>query len=111
MVEFLARRLLLWAIDYPLSPFINRGAFLDLSLQTDDTITIHGILVPVSWTTSGEIVCMAVSTFDEKEYRIAGDEAAGQWRDYLNREVSIQGRPFLDGVEQWITVQSFHVDP
>ena len=82
---------------------------MDLSLQAEEPITIHGILVPVSWNASGEIVCVAVSTFDEKEYRIAGCDTADQWRDYLNQEVSIQGRPFLNGVEQWITVQSFHV--
>jgi hypothetical protein len=101
--------LLPWLIGYPPSPFINRGAFLDLSLQADETITVHGILVPVSWNTSGEIVRIAVSTFDEKEYRIAGDQAAGRWQDHLNREVAIQGRPFRNGVEQWITVLSFHV--
>jgi hypothetical protein len=82
---------------------------LDQSLQAEEPITIHGILVPVSWNVSGEIVCVAVSTFDEKEYRIAGYDTAGQWRDYLNREVSIQGRPFLNGVEQWITVHSFRL--
>ena len=96
-------------VDYPPLPFINRGAFLDFSLQADETITIHGILVPVSWNAAGEIVCLAVSTFDEKEFRIAGDDAADRLRDYLNREVAIQGRPFRSGVEQWITVQSFHV--
>jgi hypothetical protein len=106
----LARRLLVWPVGYPQSPFINRGAFLNLSLQADETITIHGILVPVSWNTSGEILCVAVSTFDEKEYRIAGDDATRQWHEYLNREISIQGQPFLSGVEQWITVQSFYVD-
>jgi hypothetical protein len=106
---FLARRLLVCLIDYPLSPFINRGAHLDLSLQANETITIHGVLVPVSWNTSGEIVRVAVSTFDEKEYRIADDDAAGRWRDYLNREVAIQGRPFRNGIEQWITVLSFQV--
>ena len=83
---------------------------MNISIQADDTITIHGILVPVSWNTSGEIVCVAVSTFDEKEYRIAGDHAADQWRDYLNQEISIHGQPFFNGAEQWITVQSFHID-
>jgi hypothetical protein len=81
---------------------------LELLLHIDETITIHGILVPVSWNTSGEIVCLAVSTFDEQEYRLAGDDAAGRWRDHLNREVAIQGRPFQHGVEQWIAVQSFN---
>jgi hypothetical protein len=104
----LAWQLLTWPIDDPPSLFIDRGAFLDLSRLANETITIHGILVPVSWNTAGEILCVAVSTFDEKEYRVAGDEAAVHLRDYLNREVSIQGRPFQNGVEQWITVQSFH---
>jgi hypothetical protein len=81
---------------------------VDSSHQANETITIHGILVPVSWNPTGKIVSLAVSTFDEKEYRIAGDEAVDQLRDYLNREVSIQGRPFQNGVEQWITVHSFH---
>jgi hypothetical protein len=84
---------------------------LDLLFQADDTITINGILVPVSWNASGEIVCVAVSTFDEKEYRIAGHDAPSQWQGYLNREVSIQGRPFQRGAEQWITVQTFHIIP
>lgn len=82
---------------------------MDLSLRADETISIHGILVPVSWNTSGQIVCVAVSTFDEKEYRIADADSADRWRDYLSREVAIQGLPFRNGVEQWITVQSFHV--
>jgi hypothetical protein len=109
MLIFLAQRLLVFPIDSTPSLFINRGVFLDLSLQADETITIHGILVPVSWNASGEIVCVAVSTFDEKEYRIAGHDAAGQWQDHLNREVAIQGQPFQRGVQQWITVQSFDI--
>ena len=80
---------------------------MDLLLQTGETITIHGILVPVSWNTSGEIVCVAVSTFDEKEYRIAGDDVVSRLGAYLNREIAIQGRTFQNGMEQWITVQSF----
>lgn len=84
---------------------------MDLSLQAGETITIHGILVPVSWNTSGDIVSVALSTFDEKEYRIACDDVPDRWRDYLNREIAIQGRPFKHGVEQWIAVQSFYIVP
>jgi hypothetical protein len=82
---------------------------LDLLFQADETIAINGVLVPVSWNKAGEVVCVAVSTFDEKEYRIADPEAASQWQDYLNREVAIQGRAFKRGLEQWITVQSFRI--
>jgi len=89
---------------------INKGVFpLNISIQEFDTITINGILVPVSWNSSGQVVCVAVSTFDEKEYRIADRDASIQWQDHLNREVSVHGRPYQRGIEQWIAVQSFHV--
>ena len=90
--------------------YINKGVFpLDRSSQENDTISINGILVPVSWNSSGQVVCVAVSTFDEKEYRIAEHDASSQWQDYLNLEVSVQGQPFQRGIEQWISIQSFHV--
>ena len=75
------------------------------------SITINGVLVPVAWNSSGHVTCVAVSTFDEKEYRIDGPEASSQWKDFLNREVSVQGCPFQRGIEQWITVQAFRVIP
>jgi hypothetical protein len=89
---------------------INRGVLpLDRLSQESDTITINGILLPVSWNSSGGVVCVAVSTFDEKEYRICDHDASNQWQDYLNREVSVQGRPYRRGIEQWIAVEFFHV--
>ena len=82
---------------------------MDTSTPSTETITINGVLVPVAWNPSGRIVCVAVSTFDEKEYRIAGLAESDQWRDYLNKAVSIHGQPYRCGIEQWITVQSFQV--
>lgn len=82
---------------------------MNILSQEIDTITINGILVPVSWNSSGQVVCMAVSTFDEKEYRIADHDASSQWQDHLNREVSVHGRPYQRGIEQWIAVRSLHV--
>jgi hypothetical protein len=82
---------------------------LNPSSRSNASITINGVLVPVAWNSSGHVTSVAVSTFDEKEYRIAGPEASNQWQDYLNREVSVQGLPFQRGIEQWITVQAFCV--
>ena len=82
---------------------------MNSSANSNAPITINGILVPVAWNSAGQVVCTAVSTFDEKEYRIADQETSDQWQVYLNRQVSVRGRPYLRGIEQWITVQSFHV--
>jgi len=82
---------------------------LNISSQANGTITINGILVPVAWNSSGQAVCVAVSTFDEKEYRIADQNESNLWQDSLNREVTVQGQPYQRGIEQWISVQSFHL--
>ena len=84
---------------------------MNLPSKPCTSITINGVLVPVAWNSSGHVTSVAVSTFDEKEYRIAGPEASNQWKDYLNREISVQGYPFQRGIEQWITVQAFRVIP
>lgn len=82
---------------------------LDNSSPDKCAITINGILVPVSWNSSGEIICVAVSTFDEKEYRLDDSNPSSLWQDCLNREVTVRGRPYQRGIYQWITVQSFHI--
>jgi hypothetical protein len=92
-----------------IAKFQQRCLPLDRTTKANGTITINGILVPVSWDSSGQVVCVAVSTFDEKEYRIADHDAPSRWQDYLNREVTVRGRPYQLGIEQWITVQSFHI--
>jgi hypothetical protein len=88
---------------------LTRAFPLNPPSRSNASITINGVLVPVAWNSSGHVTCVAVSTFDEKEYRIAGPEASNQWQDYLNREISVQGLPFQRGMEQWITVQAFRV--
>jgi hypothetical protein len=105
-VTFLARRLL--GVNRTGGHLSQKANSLNLSDPPNETITINGVLVPVAWNPSGRVVCVAVSTFDEKEYRIACHDDADQWRDYLNHEVAVSGRPYQRGPEQWITVQSFH---
>ncbi len=52
---------------------------------------------------------MAVSTFDEQEYRIDENSASSLWQECLNREVTVRGRLYQSGIYQWITVQSFQI--
>lgn len=80
-----------------------------MTAHEDRTITINGILVPVSWDSSGRVMCVAVSTFDEKEYRIDDLDASSRWQEYLNREVTVLGRSYQRGVYQWIIVQSLQI--
>jgi hypothetical protein len=71
--------------------------------------TIKGILIPVAWASSGKITCVAVATFDEKEYRVAADDKVDQWQHYLSRVVSVQGTPYVQNGLQWFSVQSLQL--
>jgi hypothetical protein len=85
-----------------------KGFPLKIRPQPNETIVIRGIIVPAGWSANGQIICVAVATFDEKEYRIAENDAIEQWRYDLNKAVEIQGRPYKRGIEQWLAIHAFH---
>lgn len=74
-----------------------------------DLTTIIGILIPVAWTSSGEITCLAVATFDEKEYRLAAGEKVDQWQGRRGQMLSVQGVPYEKNGFQWFSVHSFQL--
>jgi hypothetical protein len=60
--------------------------------RQDDTV-FEGVLLPVVWTSAGEVAEVSLMTFDEAEYRIeAGAAAAYGLRDHLRRRVRLRGR-------------------
>lgn len=69
-------------------------------------IRIKGVLIPVAWETTGKITCLAVATFDEKEYRIRADGLDGQWQDLLSKMVTVEGVPYEKDGLQWFSARS-----
>ena len=54
-------------------------------------VTIRGIVIPVDWDEEGNIVAIAVSTHDEEEYLICGQDKGEELRAHIREEVEISG--------------------
>jgi hypothetical protein len=56
-----------------------------------EVIMIQGIVIPTDWDEKGNIIDIAVSTFDEDVYHIENDERGRQLMSLIREEVEIKG--------------------
>ncbi len=54
-------------------------------------ITIRGIVVPADWDEKGNVVSVAVSTYDEVEYLIENHEKEKELKAFIREEVEVRG--------------------
>jgi len=52
---------------------------------------IRGIIIPVDWNIEGEIISLALSTHDEKEFIIDVDEDRDLWMSFVRKQVEVIG--------------------
>ncbi len=54
-------------------------------------ITIRGLVIPVDWDEKGNVVGVAISTFDENEYLVDRDEESEGLLSIIREEVQVSG--------------------
>jgi len=66
-----------------------------------EMIMIRGIVIPAGWDEKGNIIAIAVSTFDENLYHIENDERGRQLIPLIREEVEIKGiTRYEDGLKK-----------
>jgi len=59
--------------------------------RNNSPVTIKGIVIPVDWDEMGNVVAIALSTNDEKEYLIEDKGKGGELKRFLREEIEING--------------------
>ena len=54
-------------------------------------VTIRGIVIPADWDEKGNVVAVAVSTYDEVEYLIENHEKEKELKAFIREEVEVSG--------------------
>ncbi len=54
-------------------------------------MTIRGIVIPVEWDEKGNVLAVAVSTYDEVEYLIENHEKENELKALIREEVEVGG--------------------
>ena len=57
----------------------------------NNLVTIRGIVIPADWDENGNVVAVAVSTYDEVEYFIENHEKAEELKAVIREEVEVSG--------------------
>ena len=57
----------------------------------NNPVTIRGIVVPADWDEKGNVVAVAISTYDEVEYLIENHEKEKELRAIIREEVEVSG--------------------
>jgi hypothetical protein len=66
-----------------------------------EEIIIRGIIIPNGWDEKGNIIAIAVSTFDEDVYHIENDDRGRQLMPLIREEVEIKGTiRYKDGIKK-----------
>ena len=68
-------------------------------------ITIKGIVIPMDWDEKGNVVGVAISTFNEDEYLVDRNEKGVKLMRFIRLEVEIRGILRKEGNRQMVTVK------
>ena len=65
--------------------------FDDKRKARNKPVTIRGIVIPADWDEKGNVVAVAVSTYDEVEYLIENHEKGKELKAFIRKEVEVSG--------------------
>ena len=72
--------------------------------------TINGILIPDAWDDRGNVVGVAVFTFQEEKVRIVDDRLGKALKQYLRKRVIIDGDMITHDPTASIRVRQYWID-
>ena len=57
----------------------------------NNPVTIRGIVIPADWDEKGNVVAVAISTYDEIEYLVENHEKEKELKAFIREEVEVSG--------------------
>jgi len=76
--------------------------------DSNDRITLVGLVVPAQWDKNGEIVGIAISSYDEKDYPVLMDKVGRRLMAFMHEKILIIGKPIKKGNIEVIKVKRFN---
>ena len=73
----------------------------------DDQTDLRGLVVPAQWNKNGEIVGIAISSYDEKDYPVLMDKVGRRLMVFMHQEVSVMGRIIMKDNREVIIIKEF----
>jgi hypothetical protein len=79
-------------------------------METTETITIRGIVIPVAWNEKGDVISVAIVTYNEGKYLVENNVKGQQLFSLLRKRVVIDGGLVTRDKIKAIEINSFRED-
>lgn len=83
---------------------------MGMSMNTTQTTTLRGIIVPEGWDDQGKVLKLAIATYDEGRVLITPNVQGMKLLSWLRKTVKLEGILTLEGALREINVHGFVVD-
>jgi hypothetical protein len=74
------------------------------------TITIRGIVIPVAWNEKGDVISVAIATYDEGKYLVENNVKGQQLFLHLRKRIVIDGVLIIRDKIKAIEINNFQED-
>jgi len=77
----------------------------------NNLVIIRGIVIPADWDEKGDVVAVAVSTYDEVEYLIENNEKGKELKAFIREEVEVSGILKKEKKQADIKIKEYRLKP
>jgi len=79
-------------------------------MEKTETITIRGILIPTAWNERGDVVAVAIATYNEEKYLVSNDEMVPNLLSLLRKRVVVNGIVNRQNSDRIVDIKDIKVD-
>ena len=73
-------------------------------------VSIRGLIIAAAWTPKGDVAAVDIAGYDEKRYRVIGDQIGRQLRSHIKKRATVDGVIDAKDGALLLRVKRFHID-
>ncbi|MBC8433128.1 MAG: hypothetical protein H8D96_14565 [Desulfobacterales bacterium] len=75
-----------------------------------ETTTIRGIVIPVAWDEKGDVISVAIATYQEEKYLVADSSTGRRLISLLKKSVAVEGVIKDEDTDKIIYAKTIRID-
>ena len=79
-------------------------------METTETITIQGILIPSAWNEKGDIISVVIATYKEEKYLVSDKKIVQRLLSFLRKRVVVNGTVDRKDTNRIIDIKDIKID-
>jgi hypothetical protein len=79
-------------------------------METTETITIQGILIPSAWNEKGDIIAVVIATYKEEKYLVSDKKMVQRLLSFLRKRVVVNGTVDRKDTNRIIDIKDIKID-